>query len=521
MIIEPNSTFKLMENIPFNSSYSDTIIFNTKGQQQTFFAERTLFTFPKVSYMRQEKRVRIEVPADSIYQCNYCAFQNTAFGNKWFYAFITNINYVSNQVSEISFEIDDFQTWWFDVKLQKCFVEREHVDDDTLGLHTLDEGLPTGEFMVDSVYNVREGVGVCLSALPLPEEAYTPINYEKNNVFTPVKTIGYKEENYGDMVNVIATYNEYPERIASLIMIPDDCIGMGGNVIDSALSTLSVPKKDNLYRYNQGVSTSTYSVKNNKMKCFPFSFLTVDNYNGDIEQMKWEDFNGSTALFEVYKYSTPKPALFITPTNYKNTSNGTMFGVVYDNFPQCPYSIDTFKAWVSSTFKKQVVNAGVQVAMATGAGVIAGLTGNPLAIAGAVSSTINMAKTSFDTGVDYAYKKTHSTSINGSVSDSSVNFGLGYVGFRITQYKANAEMVKMADEFLTRFGYKVMRYKKPELFSREYFNYVKTVECTVTGKAPNNVLAKIRAIFNNGITLWHTYNVGNFDVENSIVGGDE
>lgn len=56
--------------------------------------------------------MRVEKKAEDLYDCNYLAFQNTSFGSKWFYAFITSVEYVNNITSEITFEIDVLQTYF-------------------------------------------------------------------------------------------------------------------------------------------------------------------------------------------------------------------------------------------------------------------------------------------------------------------------------------------------------------------------------------------------------------------------
>ena len=39
---------------------------------------------------------------------------------------------------------------WFDITFKQCFVEREHVNDDTFGKHTVPEGLEYGEYIVNT-----------------------------------------------------------------------------------------------------------------------------------------------------------------------------------------------------------------------------------------------------------------------------------------------------------------------------------------------------------------------------------
>ena len=82
---------------------------------------------------------------------NYIAFQNPNYSNKWFFAFITNVIYKSNGMTQIEFEIDAWSTWFEDWTKKPCFVNRHHVNDDTIGLHTLQEDLNIGDVIQEDI----------------------------------------------------------------------------------------------------------------------------------------------------------------------------------------------------------------------------------------------------------------------------------------------------------------------------------------------------------------------------------
>lgn len=148
MYIQPNSTIYIYHGIPLDNTYTDTIYFSTEQAQQNFFLSDRYnhILFTQQSYVRQNKnRVRLDIPYDSIYNYNYMSFRNTAYGTKWFYAFITDITYINNNCTEIEFEIDVMQTWLFEVTLDPCLVEREHtatdVPGENLALEPVDLGM--------------------------------------------------------------------------------------------------------------------------------------------------------------------------------------------------------------------------------------------------------------------------------------------------------------------------------------------------------------------------------------------
>ena len=151
MYIAPNSTIRLLSGVPIDKNQSDTLWFASVGAQTSYFMSKTVRTVTDATYQRLQRGYsRVEVPADQIYGCNYMMFQNTSFGNKWFYAFINNVEYINNEVSEIRFTIDPVQTWFFDYTLNQCFVERCTPDEDEIGDNILPEPVGLGEYVVNN-----------------------------------------------------------------------------------------------------------------------------------------------------------------------------------------------------------------------------------------------------------------------------------------------------------------------------------------------------------------------------------
>lgn len=151
MYIAPNTTIILLQGVPLDNTYTDTIFFaNATAQYNHFYGvdtdryNRKIFT--EQSYQRIGRgRIRLQVSADEVYNYNYLMYRNTNYSNKWFYAFITKApEYVNNLVCEIEFEIDVMQTWFFDYELEMSFVERETQATDVAGDNILDEPVELG-----------------------------------------------------------------------------------------------------------------------------------------------------------------------------------------------------------------------------------------------------------------------------------------------------------------------------------------------------------------------------------------
>ena len=66
--------------------------------------------------------------------------------------FATTYDYEIISINDLKILTDVFHTWQCDITYNQCFVEREHVNDDTVGLHTVPENVETGEYICNSHY---------------------------------------------------------------------------------------------------------------------------------------------------------------------------------------------------------------------------------------------------------------------------------------------------------------------------------------------------------------------------------
>ena len=140
----------IFSNVPLDLNSGHTILFTSKAAQTAYFNTLIIVSgsYTNISYQRHRSgKMRLQANMTILGSANYLRFINTAFENKEFYAFITNIEYVNNNTVEISYVIDVLQTWMFEYTINPCFVEREHSDTDNVGDNRVNEGLDTGPFV--------------------------------------------------------------------------------------------------------------------------------------------------------------------------------------------------------------------------------------------------------------------------------------------------------------------------------------------------------------------------------------
>ena len=143
----PTTEIVLCRNVPLDNSYDHQLTFADQQAQATYFYSKAYRTLQLNTYQRvMMNKLRIQCNIGDAMACNYLFFSNNSHEGKTIYAFITGWEYVNDVTTEITYEIDAFQTFWFDLDIKSAFVEREHSLTDVIGANTIPENLEAGEY---------------------------------------------------------------------------------------------------------------------------------------------------------------------------------------------------------------------------------------------------------------------------------------------------------------------------------------------------------------------------------------
>lgn len=524
--IAPDTDIYLLANVECDKSYDNVKYFATKSAQYTYMFDKIVKSFTKQSYGRVNKGTfRLFCKADDVYQCNYLMFQNTAFGNKWFYAFVNSIEYVSNNTCEVRFTIDFFQTWFLDCTVGQCFVEREHVTDDSIGAHTLNEDVPTGEMITAVEEQLTEfskqyvyGVEICISDTQLNGIANQPTWFDKpvlSGIFQGSK-IG-TTENSDDLLtflnNVISA--GYQSTIIQVFTIPKIFAPSGTDSrVQTSRELPSLPTK-----------FGNYTPLNNRLYSSPFSDYVVYAPSGDKMVLHPELFTDAEHRILTFSGNqSVTPQIMCIPTNYKITSGinktegytlnyGIKGSFIYDAYQAeiASYGVGevggTLAHWLPRLLGtgSRTVGAGIGLGAAIDAGGGIPLLGAGLAGVSAVSSAVSTAS-------DY-FKETHDTSKLSGSSGGSVLWSQQILDTFVQVRQVREEYARIADNYFSMFGYKVCRLKVPNIATRPSWNFVKCSTVTVTGAIPADAEELIMNVFKKGVTFWKT-TFGNYSANN-------
>lgn len=127
MAIQPDTNLYLLK-CPLELSNKHQLTFTNKNQQFNYFSNLENLEINRISYQRKDSVIRYPAHIDSLLEYNYCMYQNDNYSNKWFYAFIVNMEYVNDSMTNIYIKTDVFQTWQFDLIYKQSFIEREMIN---------------------------------------------------------------------------------------------------------------------------------------------------------------------------------------------------------------------------------------------------------------------------------------------------------------------------------------------------------------------------------------------------------
>lgn len=101
-------------NVPLENDYKHTLYFSSLTAQTSYFTSKRVHTGNNFTYQRKDQIIRYPKDYDELVGCNYVMYKNSSYSNKWYYAFITKMEYINDEVTAIHIETDVLQTWMFD-----------------------------------------------------------------------------------------------------------------------------------------------------------------------------------------------------------------------------------------------------------------------------------------------------------------------------------------------------------------------------------------------------------------------
>ena len=586
---------RLLADVPFHADYKNTRWFDTKSEQDNYFQnKRVIYSRNQCNFQRIEGShvVAVDASIDQLWGANYLMFRNSMYNQKWFYAFITKLEYVQTKTTRVHFQIDVLQTWRFEMTFKPSFVVREHRplwnSDGTPVVNTLDEGLNYGtDYDTVSVKRYIPNGGyrwlVIISKTPIHGDADNKVKATANGIPQPLNyyivpykgintapaAVWYKSGQADPMIpsrpldllpeiytnedavnNVVSIYiTEYPGinlkvestsagdvlRIDTTNNLQEVGIGKTAGQAIRCLYVQHVSNYDYLEETHYSDKYEPFpTVTESKLLMHPYSLTIIDDFKGNRMEVKNEYISGKAlrtflkgAMGVSNKVSLGVAGYNRSTNSYdRQTSNEA---AMINSNPQDVAVINDYLAAFLQGNRNSIENQkasimwnGTMGAIGSGVGMVgSALQGNAVGFAGGATNMVQGAGNTVLQIQGIEAKQQDIANVPPSMAKMGNNiaydFGNDYSGYYIIHKMIKPEYRRKLSDFFNMFGYKANEVKIPNFHTRRYWNYIQTTNCIINGNINNEDLIELKSVFDNGITLWHTDDVGNYSLSNGVI----
>lgn len=278
------------------------------------------------------------------------------------------------------------------------------------------------------------------------------------------------------------------------------------------LSTLSITKLKNI---------------SNEPKLLTNQFCRYEIEQGKVKQVLSIPQFVSGGFTMRTSYSIRQGQSFM-PTNYANTEdfsdtrfqNGQDYSLNIDNSDiEMPLRTD---AWLSylSQHKNSLITGMKTQALQTIGGIAQNAVGGDFGVSQGIGTVVGaFTQVANKIAQIKDLKETPDT-----VSKPNIDYILNFINkdlFYIeTLYKLPYDIENRVFNYLYTYGYSVKDFKVPDLRSRYYFNFIKTISCNIISDIDDNFITRIAQIYDKGVSIWHYRSatnwkgILNYDYEN-------
>lgn len=395
------TSFTFYANVNLNLRTNDTFYFTDRSAQNSFFASHIVRTVPNCYYQRSDiNRTKVKLPYSVLYRCDYLSFINPDYENKRFYGFITGVNYIDDDTTEVLYIIDQVQTWLLDCNTPDCYIERMHSATDDIGDNMLLDSVDCGEYLDRTIQeNISTNTMVIFLA------TFDMQNWIQNGTKT-APSITNRNGIY-DCIGIYGCYSElgntYSGTGNALSKIMADIYnGVGGVTVDDFINIYIYPsigvslgtsvdvtgsgELDKLYLIGgaeggqvypgqttdlpdgpsepQGLSDlDGYVPKNKKMLQFPYCLLHITNNEGAAIDLKFERFRSSSGDIvspkaRVFGTTSSEAKLRLVPIQYLGEGLNDYdheYGIDSGSYPTVGMTGDAFLIYMAQN-KNRIAN---------------------------------------------------------------------------------------------------------------------------------------------------------------------
>lgn len=549
----PNTTL-YVGVVPWNSDLKNVQSYTSRAEQISAIQGLLTHKYEHINIIRRDSDLILKGVNEDLTQCNYLMYQNADISNKWYFAFIDNVQYNSLNSVIISHNIDVWQTYQFDITYYKNLILRAHVakSADTVGRwlapepisvapeferkHTVFNNLswePQYVLHSTSVYNPNSkkyeykgnGTGATLSAeygIFVDNDSDVQAVIKKYGKMSPAEAL--KDDNDDKYSNWIADlltgqWESFEKSIDNAIkLISTTSISQLQDHRSELIGLYAIPAwvhdGSNKYATNAITSksvsvtlpTSTlacgYTPRNKKMLSSLCKAYLFYNENGFKLPLKPELFTSGTPNFTVKSTELSTNGFILQIGSYADYTAKTN-KISYNCENRLGYDANTGldKVINGLTATVGIVNAVGSVASQAFAGNVGGAVQGAV---GAVQQSINMIDALGQRGVN--------TGASGDIMSITEKRAMPV----FADVSPTIAQCRYIDDYLDVYGYAINEIGKISTYmkNRSNWNYIQVANCNIKVSAPNDDVNKLKQMFESGVTIWHSH-FGDYDQNNN------
>lgn len=560
------SKLKICEGIPFGLNDNVVLTFHSYQEQTDFFENFVIDEFNNLSFIKGffNKKIKVDTPIDNLYNANYVVFNNEDYGDKNFYAYIVDFEYISDSCTAIIIEIDYFQTYMGDIVFLASDIERQMTRDDDIEniYNQLPEPIQIDRYFIAKTKEINfTSWRVCVLYKPnlVIEGIKGFFGFDATNIS------GDDTYNYRDLLNDSKyrpdynigsyVYNKYMtgcavknynissqvelETITTKLWLLEltgysvvDVYMIPSVMGDNAYSSVEYYAIGSPY-YDMGYiptgADTYYQPLNNKTYMSPYVYLELSNYMGGKKNYTYQNFFVKKDLgapdydFRLIMTNLNGFSGYIYPKYYGAgmVSQGRESfenGLDLPDVAHCP--------WNENKIGQGLIKGGIGTGIAAAATAISG--GATLSAIAAEATNRQNQTGEYDERSWNEYEKEYNkiekqkqqrnnaffNEVGNAITNgdgtrqgggnSILNTVFDFFGFKFSMFVA--VNIIAIDRFFSMYGYYQNRITNMNIVGNANFNYIKTKNARVAGNIPIYAKEKIINMLNNGITFWHNLN---------------
>lgn len=532
-LVAPISQVRLM-SVPFEIDYNHVIDFRASAgsghppAQTNYFLSLPSLQISDFMYIRQNQSIKVPFPKDQVMYHNYCMYKNNQFSDKWFYAFITDVQYINPNTSQVFLSTDVFQTYYFDLSFKTSFIEREHQNRWTTSgspiFNLLPESLECGN-MVRVIKTVKSESNAPTGYLVFSNHALSDSDVPSVDMiqkYPLLYTYSYfLSLNDSDLVKFYNAYGSDSSQLSSYIISITPYLGP-----TSAFFPTSMPVSNSyglrqithaykldgriIANFTQSPSdfgfvppspgTGSGWAHEPKLLTYPYSFFELALPDGNSTIYQYEYLSTSGQILALSAISPFQKTIFYLSGSYIGVdTNPQAFVEANSNYDVGLIS----SAWTNyMASNKASLTLGTFSSLALGIGKIISSASSSNYMSAIMDSASLLSQIS-STYAKYQDLKSAPASTSPGTSDFFIDMCFDNLYPSLYYKQIDTQFLQTIGDYFMKFGYKCNRVKIPNTLSRHRFNYLKTINCEFTGDIPQDDLSALKSIFDKGVTLWH------------------